>query len=142
MEPSSCPASQETSQQEKCPILPQRKPACCLRGVGPVPSRSVPSGSSSAPLPPPCPKASCRREPYGPLWTHFPWVQYLPGVNVGPSAPESAAPPLPPLPLPTPAWGESSCCWGAASSQNRGALWSQGEKCLGSTHTHAHTENS
>lgn len=25
------------------------------------------------PLPPPCPKASCRREPYGPLWTHFPW---------------------------------------------------------------------
>lgn len=53
----------------------------------------------------------------------FSLVQYLPGVNVGPSAPESAVylPPSPQQPR-----GEASC--GGTSPQNRGALWSQGER--------------
>lgn len=43
-------------------------PACCLRWAGPVPQKCA---FWQLP-PPPCPKAQCRREPYGPLWTHLP----------------------------------------------------------------------
>lgn len=65
MKPSSGRASQEPSQQEKFPILPPRQPACCLRGVGPVPSRSVPSGSFSAPHPTPLSKGLMQK---GAIW--------------------------------------------------------------------------
>lgn len=129
MEPSPCQASQEPSQQDKCPSLWGRPPACCLRGAGLVPSRSVPSGSFPAPLPPPCPKASCRREPYGPLWTHFPstvssWCEceaWRPSISCPPQPDQEVA-----------------SCWGA-SPQNRGALCSQSE--WGASQ-HPRTENS
>lgn len=76
------------------PTLP-RLPACCLRWAGPAPPGSVPSGSFPAPLPPPCPKAPCRREPYGPLWTRFPQYSMVRACMRG-LAPQRPPPPQPP----------------------------------------------
>lgn len=130
------PANRKSS-----PFFPRGSQPAVWEGWGLCPLEVCLLAASPPPIPPPCPKASCRREPYGPLWTHFPWVQYLPGVNVGPSAPESAAHLLPHCPPPHTSLREKF--WGGQAHRIGEPFGVRvSEKCLGSTHTHAHTENS
>lgn len=86
-----------------------------------------------APLPPPCPKAPCRREPYGPLWNTLSRVQSLPGEMQARLPSQLASPP--------------SRCLLPRSRPERGRLWGPGSpsqdeqgSLLGST-THTLREN-
>lgn len=66
----------------------------------------------------------------GAIWPFvdtFSLVQYLPGVTVGPSAPESAVCLLSNCPPPHSSLGEKRVDGVGSSPLNQGTLWSQGE---------------
>lgn len=130
--PSSCPTSQEPSQQEKFPILSGRPPACCLRGVGPVPSRSVPpSGSFSAPSHPLVQRPHTEGSHMALCGHIFPGTVSS-WCKCGTQCPRVSC--LSP-PLPHSSLGEKQVV-GGTSPQNRGALWSQGEREVSLWHPH------